>query len=191
MIDLIFQGEAAWFGVPAVIGTIVFVIRLILMLTGSAADLDTHHSGDTHGHDDPSGVFKLLTFQSIMAFVMGFGWGGLAGLRGMGWPLFPSFMTGLVGGAAMMWLLAMLLRGIHELGSSGNIPLSAAVGLQGSVYIGVPARGGGVGQVRVVVMDRQRIFNAVSEGEAMATHARVRVVGVNEDNTLTVAAIEG
>ncbi|UCD76566.1 MAG: hypothetical protein JSV91_06500, partial [Phycisphaerales bacterium] len=63
------------------------------------------------------------------------------------------------------------------------------VGHEGSVYVTVPAAGKGRGRVRVVIGDRQRMYSAISEGGELARNSQVRVVRVNEDNTLTVAAI--
>ena len=52
----------------------------------------------------------------------------------------------------------------------------------GTVYVRVPARGEGRGQVRVVVNGRQRIFNAISEGGAVESKTHVRVTRVNSFN---------
>jgi hypothetical protein len=41
--------------------------------------------------------------------------------------------------------------------------------------------------VRVTLGQRQRIYNAVTEGEELPTSTRVKVTRVNQDNTLTVA----
>jgi hypothetical protein len=77
---------------------------------------------------------------------------------------------------------------MYDLQSSGNVRLDDAVGIEGQVYANVPAGGEGRGQVRVVMGDRARIYNAVSDGGAIKTGSRIRVVRVNEDRTLTVTA---
>jgi hypothetical protein len=41
----------------------------------------------------------------------------------------------------------------------------------------------------VIVDDRDRIYNAVSDGEAIPRKSRVRVVKVNDDNTLLVTLV--
>jgi hypothetical protein len=78
---------------------------------------------------------------------------------------------------------------VHDLQSSGTISIQDAALAQGDVYVTVPGHGQGQGQVRVVIDDRQRIYNAVSETEALPTSTRVRVKCINSDNTLTVEAI--
>ena len=190
MLDMLFSEHAAWFGVPAALGTVFFVLRMTLMLLGG--DFGHHDvdagAGDAH-HGDPGEAFKLLSIQSIAAFLMGFGWGGLGALHGTEWGWSASALFALGCGIGMMWLLAMLLRGMVGLQSSGNVRVEDTVGAEADVYVTVPAKGAGRGQVRVVVRDRQRTYNAVSEGEALQSNSRVRVTRANSDNTLTVAPL--
>jgi hypothetical protein len=190
MTELLFSDYAAWFGVPAVIGTIFFVLRLVMMMVGGDighGDFDA--SGAELHHGDPAEAFKILSVQSIAAFAMGFGWGGLGALRGSDWSWPASVLFALGCGIGMMWLLAMLLRALMAMQSSGNVSLNDAIGAEADVYVTVPAQGGGRGQVRVVINNHQRIYNAIAEGEAIPSHARVRIVRINEDNTVTVSPV--
>ncbi|NTV94050.1 MAG: DUF3108 domain-containing protein, partial [Thiobacillus sp.] len=88
--DVLLGGNAALFGVPALLGTLFFVGRLVLMLV--AGDGDLHQdvgihvdagTGDVSGHTDSSSAFKILSLQAVAAFLMGFGWGGLGIVRGL------------------------------------------------------------------------------------------------------------
>src|ERR1043165_1187826 len=119
---------------------------------------------------------------------MGFGWVALGAYRGTGFHWAPSVVLGIAGGVAMVWLLGLTLKGMHDLQSSGNVDVRNAIGQEADVYLTVPSRGEGRGQVRVTVQDRQRIYNAVTDGEALPTSARVRITRVNDDNTLTVCS---
>lgn len=187
IVDLFFSGGAQWFAVPAILGTLVFLIRVVLMLVGmGAVDLDVDGgAGDLH-HDSTE-AFKVLSIQSLFAFAMGFGWAGLAAYRGQQWGMPLSLAVGSAGGFATVWVLGLLLKGVHDLQASGNIDIRSVLGREGDVYAAVPGRGSGRGQVRVVIEQRQRTYNAVTEGEALATGTRVKVTRVNENNTLTVA----
>jgi hypothetical protein len=204
MLDLMFTGHGAWFAVPAVLGTGLFLLRVGMMLLGLGThDLhfDVGHAGGMgdlahaggHGgdvHTDTGHAFTVLSLQSIAAFLMGFGWGGVAAMQGQGWTPATSTLVAVLCGVAMVWLLTLLLKGAADLQSSGTIPISAALGVEGDVYLTVPPRGRGLGQVRVVVRDRQRIYNAVAEsGTDIPSQSRVRVTAVNPDNTLTVAPV--
>ena len=189
MFEHLFGNNAAWFGIPAVLGTFFFALRLVLMTVGGAADADVDLDADVDfdAHGDPGEAMKLLSVQSIAAFLMGFGWGGLAGLHGFDLSWGMSALAGVGTGAAMMWILGLLLKAMHDLQSSGNIDLDAAIGNEAEVYVQIPPDGRG--QVRLVVDNRQRIYNAVSEAGALPRHARVRVIRVNDDRTLTVAPV--
>lgn len=190
MIDMLMSGEAAWFGVPAVVGTMVFALKLVLMLVGGdthGADLDVDVPQDlAHDVQDSVGAFKALSIQSISAFCMGFGWAGLGAYHGVGSEMFVSILAAVGGGVVMVWMLAMLLKGVGALHSDGTFSMKSAVGTEADVYVTVPAAGAGRGQVKLVMSGRQRIVNATSEGPALPTSARVRIVRVNSDNSVAV-----
>ncbi len=184
-----FGDRAGLFTAAALIGTLFFLIRLGLMLVGGL-DMD-HGDGSADfdvdaDHPDSSHTFKVLSIQTVAAFLMGFGWGGLGGLRGAGWSLTTSLTFGLAAGAGMVWLLGKLLELMTRIQSSGTIATDLALDREGTVYASIPAAGRGRGQVRVVIDDRERFYFAVSEDEALETSTRVRVVRVNDDNTVTV-----
>lgn len=198
MYQLFFGDNAAWYTIPAIIGTAFFSLRMLLLLAGGGhhLGLDMHgdihigHAGDAHAdadHSDSTHSFEVLSIQSIAAFIMGFGWGGFAALKGTHWSPLMVNVAAAACGVAMVWLLAMMLRGMAEIQSSGTITSASAVGQQGDVYVTVPGDGRRGGQVRITIDGRQRIYNAVSQGEDLATGTRVRVLHAEEDSTLTIA----
>jgi hypothetical protein len=197
MLNELFQDHALWFSVPALLGTAIFVLRLGLMLIGG--DSDGGDGGDIGGdaggdsgdfglddHDSSDTAFEILSVQTISVFMMGFGWVGLGCVLGSRWPMSVGMALGFLGGVAMVWILARTLGAVRGLEGSGNINIESTLGLEGDVYAEVPAAGEGQGQVRLVIAKRQRIYNAVSGEVKIASMTRVRVVGVNDDNTLTV-----
>ncbi len=195
MFDALFTGEGLLFSLPALAGSFVFLIKIGLMaivgVDGDAdvgvavdGDVDVNLGDDAH---DSSHAFSLLSVQSIAAILMGFGWGGLTARFALDWTLPLSVLSGLAVAALMVWLLGLMMKGMYDLQSSGNIRLDDTVGLHGTVYASVPAAGKGRGKLRLVVNQRSRIFDAISEGGALATNAKVKVVRANGDNTVTVA----
>jgi hypothetical protein len=191
MFERFFASETIWFGVPALAGTALFLIRMLLSLLGG--DGDAHDGGmdggahHGHGTDDSGHAFTVLSVHSVAAFAMGFGWGGLGATLGAGWSPTAAMLTAAGAGVAMVWLLAWLLRAVWSLQSSGTVDPKSAIGTTGEVYVTVPEYQSGSGRVRLVIRNRERIYDAVTEGEALPPHARVRVLAVNEDSTLTVA----
>ncbi len=191
MQDLLFADRALWFTVPAVAGTVFFAFRLIAMLAFGHGEwhLDDTTSLDLD-HADSTSAFKVLSVQAVAAFLMGFGWGGLGAYRGWGLPALASVPVGFAVGFGMMWLLGKLLRWIARLQSSGTMDASVALDEEGVVYTAVPAPGAGRGVVRVVVDDRLRYYQAVSDSDPIPSQTRVRVTAVHPDSSLTVTRIE-
>jgi hypothetical protein len=189
VLDLLFGSDALWFSVPAFAGTIFFLSRVVMMLF--VGDVELHHDagGFDVVHGDSSEAFKVLSIQSIAAFLMGFGWTGLFVVRGLGLSPLVGVPAGVVVGTGMMWLLGRLFRLVGRLQSSGTMDISAALDEEGTVYLTVPGRRGGRGAVRIVVGDRQQYYNAVTDGDAIPTGTRVRVLEINEDHTLTVEGL--
>src|SRR5262245_11328620 len=167
-----------------------------MLLAGAHHGADMHADTDAGGHaadhdhdKSNAGAFKALSFQSITAFAMGFAWAGLAALNGFHKPMLTTMLVAIAGGVVMVWLLALLLKAMYDLQSSANIQLDSAVGREADVYVTVPPKGQGTGQVRVVINDRMRIYNASSESEAAPTSSRVRIIKANDDNTLSIVPI--
>ncbi len=184
MIELLFENGAAWFTVPALTATAIFTLQLVLMLIGAddgGLDLDADISADGH---HSTFAFHILSFQTIAAFVMGFGWGGFASYAGMGWDYLISVILGAACGAGLVWMLYLMLRALHSLQSSGNVSIRDTVGREGQVYVSIPD--GGSGQVRMVISNRDRTYTARSAAGAIDRGQRVRVIAVNADNTVTV-----
>ncbi|HEX8876031.1 MAG TPA: hypothetical protein VF777_04735 [Phycisphaerales bacterium] len=187
MLELFFGGGAGYFALPAALGTSFFIFRMVMLMLGHAHGVDVDLHADVHGHTDPGDAFKILSLQSLAAYSMGFGWGGLGALKGTGWPMHVSLLVAFLCGVAMMWTLGLLLKATFDLQSSGNINIQSAVGAEGDVYVSIPAQG--QGQVRLVIRDRQRIFNARSEEGPLETSRRVRVVRVHDDNSVGVIPV--
>jgi hypothetical protein len=191
MWSALFDGQAAWFGIPALLGTAVFVIRLVMVLVGGHdTDFDHGSPGDAHGgdtgHSDSGDALRLLTLEGGAAFFMGLGWGGLGALKGADLSIGWSMLIGFGCGAALLLAQAAMMRAVHKLQASGNVLITDTVGLQGVVYVEVPAAGKGGGLVTLVVGGKQRQFNAISTGEHIPSQTRVVVDRVNDDNTVTV-----
>lgn len=193
MFEGFFTGESLWFSVPAVVGTGFFLLRMLMLAFGGIADADVGgmeaDAGVEIHHGDSGLAAQFLSIQGVTAFFMGFGWTGYAAMYGLGWRLGGALAAAVIGGLAFVLLIGSLFRGARKLEASGTLNLADAEGAEGEVYVGIPERGGGSGQVRLVLRQRQRIVNAVSAGSALPTRTRVRVSGVNSDRTVTVEPI--
>lgn len=193
MIDLFFSGPNAWFGIPAVAGTLIILVRVALMMLGGAGldfgDDTSPASGGFEAHGDTSDGFNVLSVQALSAFAMGFGWAGLAAHEGSGVSWGGSIIAGLAGGVAITWLLALLMRGAHNLQSSGNVHIAHSIGQRGRVEVLIPAAAKGQGRVTLVLSGNQRSFYATTQGPELPTGTPVLVRGVNDDNSLDVSPV--
>jgi len=192
--EFLFGNGAAWFSVPALIGTLFFAIRIVMALVGldfddggsDAGGVDIGDTGLEEGidHAESTSVFKFLSIQTITAFAMGFGWGGLLGLRTLDLGVPESVGIGLLLGIAFAWFVVWCFKMIYSLESSGNISIRDAMNTEGTVSsMIVPGR---TGRVRVTIGDRQRAFTAITEGDTLTSGTRVRVTKINSNQTVTV-----
>lgn len=197
MWDLLFTGHAVWFSIPALVGTGLFLLKFVLMLAGGdahdAADahdaLDVHDGFDAHdaansAHD--AADLKLISVQGVLAFLMGFGWTGLLVVSSTRTQLVIALAAAAAAGSVCMYLMARVMAAMRNLQASGNVTAKQAVGTIGTVYVGVPGDGKGSGQVTVVIDQKQRTYNAVTAGDGLSRDTRVRVIGVQGQNTLMV-----
>lgn len=178
-------GDAVTYFVMAAVGTSLFLLRLVFALFGGGGDLDV--DGDLHGASDAS--FTMFSLLSVMAFVMGTGWMGLACRIdwGLGRPLSAVAAVGF--GLTMMLLASGLMHWARTLNREVTYDLETAVGRTARVYMAIPARDAGQGQVQVSVSGRLMTVGAVSVGPAMAAFESVKVVGVRDDDTLVVESV--
>ena len=93
----------------------------------------------------------------------------------------------IIGGVGIAWMLALLLKGVYSLQSSGNIEAGRCIGQQGRVEVLVPGSSKGHGRVTLVLDGRQRSFHAVTHGEDLLTGTSVLVLSINDDNSLSVS----
>lgn len=196
------KGLELFFASCAVFGTVLFVIRLVLMFVGGspddsdaagAGDMDAAgmdagdfdagpdmdagdmHSGDLHDSDLS---FKALSLQGITAFFMMFGLVGWAVIRQGDYPAIVPIISGAVAGVLTVWVMKMLFQAAGRLQSSGTMNLANAVGTEGTVYLTI--RPGSIGKVQICFQDRYAVLDAVTDDpDEIKTGDAVRVVRVS------------
>ena len=178
MQELLFDDGAMWFFGIAVIATLLFILTILMLALGGDGGLDT----DTGDASD--GAFKVLSFPGVVGFSMGGGWGGLAAFRNLDLSWSQAAVFGLGIGLVFLWLLWLGFKAMHDLTGDGNIDPEDAIGAVGTVTVAIPVEGRG--RISVVVRDRQREFNAATNGIAVASRTPIRVVAFRTDGTLEV-----
>ncbi|NRA57647.1 MAG: hypothetical protein HRU13_05970 [Phycisphaerales bacterium] len=184
MIDWFLGDGAAWFAIPAFLGTGLFLVQLLFGELGADFDVDVDVDTDMSG----AGDFGPLSIQTISAFCVGSGWMGLAAFRVLEIGMLGSVAVAILSGIGVAWLMTWLTRRLLRLQRSGNINIDQASGLTGEVAVIVPPANEGRGAVAVIVNGRRREYDAVQSGdEAIPPRTKVNIASVDtQQNTLSV-----
>jgi hypothetical protein len=177
-------GDAVTYFLMAAVGTTLFVIRLIVgLFGGDSGDFDADAVSGTDGS------FNLFSLLSVLAFIMGTGWMGLAARIDWGLSRPVAVLAAVSFGTAMMFLAAFLMSLTRRLNREVSYDMKTAVGRTARAYMKVPAKGAGLGKVQVSVSGRLMTVDAASVGPAIPEFADVKVVDVRDDHTLIVAPL--
>jgi membrane protein implicated in regulation of membrane protease activity len=133
--------------------------------------------------------FKVLSFQTLVAFVTFFGLAGLAALKGE-LPLLASLGIAVATGSVALYIVAYLMSTLARLQSRGNVNLQNAIGQVGKVYLRIPAERSGEGKVSLVVQGRLMECKAATAGPEIPTGTEVQVVGTLGPSTVDVVPLK-
>ena len=165
----------------AVISTTIFVIKVILMFMGADDSLDIS--------DDSSDAFELVSIQSILAFLMGFGWIGLAARNEWGMNSILSLIVGGLFGFAMMLLVTFLMKQVKKLNKSAKFDINDCIGIIGKAYTDL--KPDELGQVQVKVAGKLMIFDAINFTQEKIEFFAPIIVDKVDNNVLIVSRYGG
>ena len=168
------------------VSSLILTIQMAMVMIGGAVDMPDAEISET-GEGGASGIFSIRT---IGAFFAGFGWAGVAMLQGgnsTGAATFVATLTGI----AFMGIVIYLMSYLHSLREEGTLNYTNAVGNVGNIYLPVPPKRKGMGQVEVMVQGRLKVVQAVTDHDKkIANRAAVRVTDTVDSQTLLVAPLE-
>jgi hypothetical protein len=170
--------------IMALVGTLFFVLRLVfaLFFGGDGGDLDGD-LGDV-GHADSA--FSMFSLLSILAFFMGAGWMGLTCRLDWGLSSTVSAMAAAGFGIMLMAMASGLMAFARSLNRVVEYDVKTAVGRTATVYMTIPERGQGRGQIKVTVSGRLKMMDAISSGPRIPEFHTVKVQSVGDDGTFVV-----
>lgn len=170
--------------IMALVGTLFFVLRLVfaLFFGGDAGDLD----GDMSDVGHADSAFSMFSLLSILAFFMGAGWMGLT--CRVDWDLssMASAMAAAGFGIVLMAMASGLMAFARTLNQVVEYDVKTAIGKTASVYMTIPERGKGSGQIKVTVSGRLKMMDAISSGPRIPEFQSVKVLSVGDDGTFVV-----
>ena len=143
---------------------------------------DLHH--DAHPLADQDAGLRVFTVRGLIAFFAVGGWTGIAMIDlGLGSAL--AAIIALAAGLAALFLVAVIIRMLLSLQSSGNLDIRNAVGGIGVVYLHIPGGFAGSGKITILLQERSTEIDAMTEfPEGIPTGRQVRVVGLRGEKVL-------
>jgi hypothetical protein len=175
-----------------ILATLVLSLQFVMMFFGFG-DHDVGggqdvHVGDTHVDHGGAHVdgLHVVSIRTITAFFFGFGWSGALGIR-EGFSTLVATLIAFVVGIAFMAIVYSLMRLIYSLRASGTVNYRNAIGVVGDVYVTVPAKQSGAGQVQITVQGRMRVVAALTRADHDLTGgSKIKVVELVDERTLLV-----
>lgn len=152
------------------------------------ADLSTDADLSNHDISSPSDLadFRLLSVQSVIAFLCIFGWSGITAISN-GMPDWAALLLAAALGFAAMLLVAKIIQWSSRLAQNGTFNVKNLLGERGTVYIPIPSKGNGAGKITVSCGERFLEYDAVTEeSQTIGTGTVVRVVDIISGSTLVV-----
>ncbi len=174
-----------YFAIPF---TIVFSLQLILTMIGidwHDSDLDVHDGFDVNHDADSMDGFRLFTLRNFIIFFTGFGWAGIFAVHAGFNPIVTVLIAFMVG-SFLMFAVTGILFFMTKLTQSGNIRLTNAINAPGRVYLPIPGKMSGMGQVQLTIQGSVREMEAMTQEGDLPTGTPVTVTEVVNDQILVV-----
>lgn len=163
----------------------LLVVQTLMMLFGMHHEMPHDASGGGDSGADATGI-HVLSVRTIIAFFVGFGWGGAAASSGGAGPV-GSILLATLSGTLFMLGVFWLMKCLFALRYSGTLNYDMAVGQIGSVYMAIPPEETGNGQIEVLIQGRLQVLPACTKAKAaIPSRTKVRVVGTADPQTLLV-----
>lgn len=168
----------------AVPGSVLLIIQTILTFIGFGADHDFDFSPDDNGAAD--GLFAFM-IRGVIAFTTLGGWTGF-GLATTDWYPAVIVIVAIAMGILGFIGMAVLIRFILKLQSTGNIETSNSIGKTGKVYLPIPPKKSGNGKIMITVQEQLIEISAITDEETkIMTDELIKVVSLIDENTVLVA----
>ena len=137
------------------------VFQLLMFAGAFFTSHDFDHSADGGNGSSTEGL-KLLSIRAITAFFVGFGWAGALFL-GNGTSVLFAMIAAVAFGCVFMAIIFLMMRALVSLRASGTLDYANAIGQTGHVYVTIPARRDGQGQVEIMIQGRLATIFAVTD----------------------------
>ncbi len=161
----------------ALFATVVFVLKLVIFTFVGG---DSEVVADFNVETDSDVSFNFISVQSVLAFLMGFGWMGYAGLKQFGLSQLTNLFAAFAVGLALLLISAFLMFLTRKLEKNIKKDKTTALNKVGKAYTSFAP--GASGQVEIEVNGQLSIVNALNNTEEQInSFDAVKVVNVVDD----------
>lgn len=169
----------AVYWIIAITGSVLFLVKLVIsFISGDSADGD---ADDFAGDDSDA-----LSLNTVIAFLKSAGWIGVICFRlTLLSPVIIIPIT-LLSGIFTFCSVVFVTRRLAMLEDSGTIQYKNAVGNTGRVYLTIPGKGEGLGQIQVPLQGRLMTIKAKSDGDAIPTGSSILVCYIDRMDNIPV-----
>ena len=162
----------AWFA------TLLFVIKLVTFWFFGGGDSEV--SADFNTETDTDGTFHFISLQTILAFLMGFGWMGYTAIKAFNLGFWAAFGCAFGAGLVFFFGSAYLMTLVKKLEKNVKKDKATAVNKIGKAYTDFAPKG--QGRVEIEISGQLTVAEAVNttEEEIKAFDA-IKVVKVENE----------
>lgn len=168
----------------AIIVSLVFLVQAVMTIVGFDADTDLD-GGDA---DFDADGFHFVSVKTVVCFLLGFSWTGVLFYDYVGSGLLLGLIAAAVG-LGFMVMIALLLRQVMRLDKDNTFRAAMTVGCAADVYLRIPAARSETGKITVSIHGSLHELEAMTEGDAIPTGAKVVIRGVVEGDVVLVEKI--
>ena len=161
----------------AIFSTILFAIKLtIFMIFGGGTEV----SADFNTEFDTDTSFDFISLQTILAFLMGFGWMGYAMLKQFGQSQIISLLSAIGVGLIFMFGTALLMFSVRKLEKNVKKDKKTAIGKIGKAYTNFAPKGNG--QIEININEQLTVVDALNTtDEEIKAFENVKVLKVENE----------
>lgn len=171
------QQICQWYYYIAIFSTLIFAVKLVLYTFTGA---DTEVIADFNTEIDTDVSFNFFSIQSILAFFMGFGWMGFAGIKQFGMTTAQHITVAILAGLIFMTLTAGLFFWVKKLEKTVKKDKNSALNKTGKAYTTFAPKGNG--QIEIEINGQLTVSDAINESEEeIKAFENIKVKRVEED----------
>ena len=168
----------------ALFATTFYIVKM-LMFALFGGDVEVHSDFNTSFESETS--FDFISIQSVLAFLMGFGWMGLTCMKVWGVRTILSAVIAIAFGLVLMFVSAYLMYCVKKLNKSVKKDMTLAEGCVAKAYTNFEPKG--QGQIEITVNKQLSVEEAVNTtDEHIKAFEEVKVVKY-ENNKLYIEKV--